>query len=353
MLKQTVLNLMRVTGTFTPFRLANRSKTLILTYHRFSESETEYKTSARAFADHLGYLTQHYSILPLSHIADAVATGKTLPQGTAAITIDDGYRDSYEIAYPLLLKYRVPATLFVATAFTDQKAWLWTDKMRYLMAHTPLTEFSTQLKGRTIRAALTDTHTRRLTADKVTAILKTMPEEHKEEALKRLATMLGVVLPAQPPAEYGAITWAQAREMDREGIEIGSHTVSHPILPNTSNDQLETELIESKARLEAELARKVTLFCYPNGRNDARVQRATALAGYRCAVTNQHGMNTTHTPLLALRRIAAEPDLAHFVQSTSGFELMKLRLRGNMNMDEIPLHTTMATTPQWLAEQVK
>jgi peptidoglycan/xylan/chitin deacetylase (PgdA/CDA1 family) len=350
MLKQTVLNLMRVTGTFTPFRLANRSKTLVLTYHRFSERESEYKTSARAFADHLEYLTQHYSLLPLSHIVDSVATGKTLPLGAAAITIDDGYRDFYDIAYPLLLKYRVPATLFVATDFVDQKGWLWTDKMRYLMAHTPLTEFDFQLKGRTIRAALTDARSRRIVADKVTALLKTMPNEFKEETLKRLAALVGVVLPAVPPAEYGAITWKQAREMDREGIEIGSHTATHPILPHVSDEQLQTELETSKARLEAELGREMTLFCYPNGRYDMRVQQATALAGYRCAVSNQPGLNTMHTPLLALRRISAEPDLAHFVQSTSGFELVKERLRGNLKLDELPLHTTMANARQMLAE---
>ena len=75
MLKQTVLNLMRVTGTFAPFRLANRSKTLILTYHRFSKSATDYKTSAQAFADHLEYLTRHYSMLPLSQVSDLHGDG--------------------------------------------------------------------------------------------------------------------------------------------------------------------------------------------------------------------------------------------------------------------------------------
>ena len=101
MLKQTVLNLMRVTGAFAPFRVANRSKVLILTYHRFSADDVEYKTSAQAFAKHLDYLTEHYRILPLGQVADCMATGKTLPQSVVAITIDDGYQDMHRVMQAL------------------------------------------------------------------------------------------------------------------------------------------------------------------------------------------------------------------------------------------------------------
>jgi peptidoglycan/xylan/chitin deacetylase (PgdA/CDA1 family) len=323
MIKQTVLDLMHVTGAFAPFRVANRSKVLILTYHRFSATEAEYKTSAQAFADHLEYLTEHYRILPLGQVADCIATGKTLPQGVAALTIDDGYQDFYDVAYPLLLKYRAPATLFIATDFVARKGWLWTDKMRYLTAHTAVAELNVTIQGINVKAALTSVPARRKAADKVTGILKNLPNEQKEETLKQMAATLGVLLPTVPPAEYGAITWQQAREMDSEGIEIASHTVTHPILPNTTDEQLRYEMTVSRARLEEELGHQVSLFCYPNGRQDARVRQATALAGYRCAVTNQHGMNTTATPLLELLRISPEADLAHFVQSTSGFEEVK------------------------------
>ena len=243
---------MCVTGAFAPFRVANRSKVLILTYHRFSADDAEYKTSAQAFAHHLDYLTEHYRILPLGQVADCMATGKTLPQSVAAITIDDGYQDFYDVAYPLLLKYRVPATLFVATDFIDRKGWLWTDKMRYITAHTATAELDVIVGGRTVRASLTTPTTRRQAADKITALLKTLPNDQKEESLKQMAAMLGVVLPALPPTQYGAITWAQAREMDNEGIEIASHTVTHPILPNTSDAQLRYEVSVSRARLEEE-----------------------------------------------------------------------------------------------------
>lgn len=354
MLKQTVLNLMRVTGAFAPFRLANRAKVLILTYHRFSEHEEPDKTSAQAFAEHLEYLTQHYRILPLSDIADCLATGRTLPPGTAAITIDDGYRDFYEVAFPLLLKYRVPATIYVATDFVDQKTWLWTDKLRFLTARTPANEAVAVLKGRTQRFTLTDHLSRLRAADKINSILKTLPNDQKEDTIKRIAATLDVLVPPLPPHEFGALTWAQARELDAEGIEIGSHTVTHPILPNVLDaEALQFELAASKARLEEMLGRQVPLFCYPNGRADARVQRATASAGYRCAVTNLPGMNTAHTPLLALRRICPQPDLAHFVQSTSGFEQWRRNLAGADSTTTAPAQAaTIAAVSKEMVRQI-
>ena len=154
------------------------------------------------------------------------------------------------------MTYRAPATLFVATDFVDNKTWLWTDKLRYLTMHTPANEVVAVLKGRTQRFVLTDLLSRLRAADKINSILKTLPNEHKEEAIKRIAASLDVLLPGLPPREFGAINWHQAREMDSEGIEIASHTMTHPILPNVTDDEtLELELSGSKKRLEDMLRR--------------------------------------------------------------------------------------------------
>ena len=232
---------------------------LILTYHRFGANDEPGKTSVKAFTEHLEYLTAHYRVLPLSHIAEHLAAGKPLPSGTAALTIDDGYANAYELAYPLLRQYRVPATLFAATGFVDGRLWLWTDKLRYLTLRTPASELVAVLKGRTLRYALTDRETRLDAADHINSSLKTMPDEAKEEVIRRIAASLGVLLPALPTAEYRPITWAQAREMEASGVEIGSHTVSHSILTNVKDERLLYELVESKARLEEMLKHEVGL----------------------------------------------------------------------------------------------
>jgi peptidoglycan/xylan/chitin deacetylase (PgdA/CDA1 family) len=110
-------------------------------------------------------------------------------------------------------------------------------------------------------------------------------------------------------------------------VEVGSHTVTHPILTQIEDEQLGCELSHSRSKLESELGREVYLFCYPNGNYDARVMGEVARSGYRCAVTTDPGMNDEGSDPLALKRVHTGPDLAHFVQATSGFEQLKDRMR--------------------------
>src|SRR4051812_5087767 len=120
-MKQTLLRMMQVSGVFATFRRANQHKILILTYHRFSEQPKRGFTHAGALAEQLEYLRGHYTIVSLSAVERHLIDGNPLPAAPAAITIDDGYADAYEIAFPILRRYRAPATLFAATDFIDRK----------------------------------------------------------------------------------------------------------------------------------------------------------------------------------------------------------------------------------------
>jgi hypothetical protein len=100
-MKGALINMMRVAGAFAPFRIANRGKALILTYHRFSHTGDPESTSARAFDRQLEYLTSHYRLISLSRLVEYLTTGERLPPRIAVIAIDDGYRDAYEIAFPI------------------------------------------------------------------------------------------------------------------------------------------------------------------------------------------------------------------------------------------------------------
>jgi peptidoglycan/xylan/chitin deacetylase (PgdA/CDA1 family) len=116
--------------------------------------------------------------------------------------------------------------------------------------------------------------------------------------------------------------------MESTGIEIGSHTVTHPVLTRVAADRLRHELEQSRSRLEDMLGHPVTMFCYPNGAYDRTVRNAVARAGYRLAVTSDDGLNDATIDPLAIRRIQnEEQNLTHFLQSTSGFEEAKNALR--------------------------
>lgn len=326
-MKRTALKLMRAAGLLAPFRLANRDKALIVTYHRFGENSDGLNTSARVFRQQLDYLTSHYRLVPLSKLIECLASDNDLPPGLAAITIDDGYRDAYEIAFPILQQYQAPATLFVVTDFLERKTWLWTDKLRFLTAQTRATRLETTINDCLLQLQLSGRASRLEAAARVNSHLKTLPDEAKEDAIKRIASSLRVEIPDLPTDDYDSITWEQARAMDSAGIEIGSHTVTHPILTNINDERLKAELRESKSKLEARLDRKVELFCYPNGNYDARVKRAAETAGYRLAVTIEAGLNPSGCDLMALRRVHTEQDFARFLQGTSGFEQVKEMVR--------------------------
>ena len=326
-MKQTVLRLMHESGAFTAFRLANRHKALVLTYHRFSEDGRDGSTSARALAEHLEYLGEHYRLVSLATLVEHLRRPGPLPAGLAAITIDDGYRDAREVALPILRRYDAPATLFAVTRFVDGQDWLWTDKLQYVVLNTKAVRFEGEVNGQPFHFVFKDRASRIHAAERLKSCLKAVTEGVKQEKLATIAELLDVEPPARAPEEYAGITWQEARELEAGGIEVGSHTLTHPVLTQVGDAQLERELGESKARLEAELHRPVELLCYPNGNIDARILRAAKRAGYRAAVTVEEGFNEKPCDLLALRRVHSETDLAHFVQRTSGFEQMKNRLR--------------------------
>ena len=326
-MKRAVLNMMRLTGAFAMLRLLNRNRALILTYHRFSRKNDGVSTSAAAFSEQLAYLNAHYRVVPLPQLVELVRGGGTFPERLAAITIDDGYRDAYEIAFPLLRRYGMPATLYVVTQFVEGRLWLWTDKIRFLLSQTGSPELRVKIKGRERLLAIKGEGSRRAAAETINGDLKQLSDEEKDQTINEIAASLRIRIPETPPAQFDAINWDQAREMADAGIEIGSHTVTHPILTNISDEHLQLELSQSRAQIEAQLKRRIDHFCYPNGDFDSRVREAAARAGYGSAVTCLRGMNLSGADPLTLRRVHTESDLTHFEQSTSGFEDLKLKVR--------------------------
>jgi peptidoglycan/xylan/chitin deacetylase (PgdA/CDA1 family) len=326
-MKQIALKLMHSSGAFAPFRFLNRHKTLILMYHRFSDREDGISTSASDFEAHLKYLKEHYNVLSLGQAVTKFRTNGNARARDAVITIDDGYRDAYKVALPLLRKYQMPATIFVVTGFLDRKVWLWTDKLRFALLETKKQVCEYQTRERLIKLELSDRRSRIEGAAKINSYLKNIPDEEKEEVIQELAQSLQVSAPESPPAEFEALTWDELRKLEEGGIEIGSHTHTHPILTQVALDRVGQELRTSKARLEEMLSHEVPLFCYPNGINNREIREETRVSGYKAAVTATPGFSGAEDDIFMLSRIAADPDLPHFVQNTSGFELFKNSVR--------------------------
>ncbi|MEQ1603583.1 MAG: polysaccharide deacetylase family protein [Pyrinomonadaceae bacterium] len=327
MIKQTALKLLLGADVFSLFRFLNRSKMPILMYHRFSESEEFGKTSRKAFETHLKYLTRHYKIISLTDAVRYLADGEELPNRTAVLTIDDGYRDFYDVAFPILREFDLPATIYVVTGFLDRTCWIWTDKARYLLTETKLDRLSFTIGERFFDEILGDTDSRLALAGKINSELKKLSDSEKDRVLNELANSLSVHLDETPPSAFGPITWDQAREMAAAGIEIGSHTVNHPILTNVDADALTEELSVSRTVLEGQLQTDNLHFCYPNGNVSQRERDAAENAAYASAVTTKIRICERSDDRFLLPRIDAEPEIERLIQSTSGFDAFKAKYR--------------------------
>jgi peptidoglycan/xylan/chitin deacetylase (PgdA/CDA1 family) len=325
--KKTLLKTIYNLGGFAPFHWSNRDKVLILMYHRFSAEKNLHKVSGAEFTAHLEYLERHNRVLPLSEAIDFLEKGKTLPSNMVVITIDDGYADTYEIAFPILKKFSMPATLFAVTDFLDGKCWLWTDFMRYILTETKQSFCNIEFeKYDKIKTDLADEMQRLEVAARVNSLLKLLPNQEKETKIKEIAESLDVEIPVLPTKEFSPVTWQQAREMDAENLKIESHTVTHPILTNIEQTQLDFELRTSKNRLESILGRQVEQFCYPNGSLNEAIWQSVKNNDYKCAVTTNYGFNNRQANRFLLNRISAQSSILDFAQSVSGFEAMKQNL---------------------------
>jgi peptidoglycan/xylan/chitin deacetylase (PgdA/CDA1 family) len=325
--KKALLKTMYNLGAFAPFRLANREKVLILTYHRFSCEKSEGKVSSAEFAAQLEYLSRNNRVLSLEETIDCLQNGKSLPPNTTVITIDDGHADACEIAFPVLKKFEMPATVYVVTDFLDGKCWLWTDLMRYVLLETKNERLKIDFGGEDkIESGLTGETQRLETASRINSRLKKLPNAQKEAKIKEIAESLNVEIPLLPTKEFAPIDWRQAREMDAGDVKIESHTTTHPILTNISEKQLDFELKTSRKRLEEILNREVGHFCYPNGSFDENVRKAVEKAGYKSAVTTNYGFNKLQANRFLLKRIDAQSNIANFAQSASGFEAIKQKI---------------------------
>ncbi|MGI8883475.1 MAG: polysaccharide deacetylase family protein [Pyrinomonadaceae bacterium] len=327
-MKKTLLKTIYNFGGFAPFHWTNRGRILILMYHRFSRERNSYKISAGEFAAHLEYLSKHNRVLSLSDAVDCLKNEKPLPPNAAVITIDDGYADAYDVAFPILKKYETPATVYAVTDFLDAKCWLWTDFMRYILLETKAVNLNIEFdNGEKIEAKLNGEINKLELAARVNIKLKRLPDERKDLKIKEIAENLNVKIPELPTREYAPVTWEQAREMDANNVQIESHTVSHPILTNIEQARLDDELHNSKKRLEEKLNRNIEHFCYPNGNLNANVRQSVEKAGYNSAVTTDYGFNGKQANHFALNRIDAASPIEKFAQSASGFEAVTRKIK--------------------------
>jgi peptidoglycan/xylan/chitin deacetylase (PgdA/CDA1 family) len=265
-------------------------KALILMYHRVAEVHTDPFSICVApghFAEQLEVLRKHAHPLRLQDLCSALRTG-TIPPRSVALTFDDGYADNLEAAKPLLDRHDTPATVFIMTGFIGSEREQWWDELEriFLEPRTLPESLDLYIQDTYYRAELVTPAQRKATYFAVWRLLQLMPEVERRIVLDRLAEWTGLVSQARPA--YRGLSAGEVRTLADGGlIEIGAHTVTHPALPELAAAEQQSEIRQSKARLEEILDRPVISFAYPYGAQSAATAAIVREAGFHraCATT--------------------------------------------------------------------
>lgn len=241
------------------------------------------------FRKELAWISRHFTVVPLSLFIERLQSKDRLPPRAAAITFDDGYRNFYEYAFPILKEFSLQATFFIATDLADQKAPLWVDTLEYAIGHARGHALRASIKG-TEEIFNVETYGDRVRTDMILRDrLKKLPRSEADTLLGELVNATGANLRESfLSSPYRGITWEEAREMERAGMTFAPHTRSHPILSRIPAEDAKEEILFSKKRLEKELDAPLDIFAYPNGQREDITPEIVSIiqkAGFRAALT--------------------------------------------------------------------
>ena len=264
-------------------RLPTWRGVLVLGYHRIGRpgdgvhDRRLWSATAEDFGTQVRFLARHVEVVSGDELPDAL---RSRSGRQVALTFDDGYRDNYETAYPVLRSHGVPAVFFVATGFLDRPRVAWWDEIAWMVRTTRRTVLE---PGGWLTAPLAcDPPGRDAAIRALGAVYERLPTERTEAFLEWLASATGSGRADADAAVSTWMTWDMVREMRAAGMAFGAHTVDHPVLARCSAERQRREIAGSVARLHDELGQPPTLFSYPIGAPgtfDARTRACLREAG--------------------------------------------------------------------------
>ncbi|MGB0909849.1 MAG: polysaccharide deacetylase family protein [Nitrospirales bacterium] len=276
----------------------------ILMYHGIDDAWSPFlpPTPIHQFKSHLDYLSAYCHVLTLEEAVERLKYGD-VPHRAVVITIDDGYRDSYVNAFPLLKEKELPATVFLATSGIGTGHVLWHDRVCWMISHTTVPFLDGF--GSRHRYELDTLEDRRVAQNGVLWYLRTLNDQSRVQAIESLSSHLEVS--GNPSPDFRLmLNWEEIKEMHGGGIRFGAHTVTHPILSKTSLPAVVDEIRESKVTIERNVGDTVTTFAYPSGRPEdynAEIKKIVEEEGFACAVSTVRGNNFQGDDLFDLQRM--------------------------------------------------
>jgi peptidoglycan/xylan/chitin deacetylase (PgdA/CDA1 family) len=281
----------------------SRSATILL-YHRVTELAADPQLLSVAparFAEQMQVLRRHASPLSLSELTSIMCNGRKLPRRAVAVTFDDGYADNYLEAKPLLERYDIPATVFVTSGQVGNPQEFWWDDLERLLLSGP---DGPNHAGWHIERPHDPTpqheRYRRLSEE-----LRNAADATRRTTLHRLAEETGKGVRGR--ASHRAMTEAEVSDLARSGlIEVGAHTVTHPVLSVADPLTQRSEVAGSKSALERILGKPISSFAYPYGGRQHYTSETVEIVrslGFSRACSNFPGPVWRRTDIFQLPRM--------------------------------------------------
>lgn len=277
----------------------------VLTYHRVDHPEAQPRldpglvsASPEAFEAQMKYLATNYEVVSALDIERAFESGSKegLPARAVTVTFDDAYCDFAEHAWPILKQYRIPVTLFVPTAFPDHPERLfWWDRVFDAIQLTKKGELNASAGSLPINTSAQRNQAYRFLKNHI----KTLPNDLAIKEVDQICNQLGV-----SPQENCVLGWDSLRKLSKEGVTLGAHTRTHPIMNSLTLADMYEETIGSKQDIHREIGFVPEVFAYPSGIHNNNAVQAVENAGFTLAFTTERGTNNIGTAdRFRLRRI--------------------------------------------------
>ena len=277
-------------------------KLLVLTYHRVLETYDPIinEIDAVQFTQQMETLAGYFNVVSLAEGVERLQSG-TLAPGSVCITFDDGYRDNFDVALPILDALNLPATFFVATGYLGN-GMMWNDVVIESMRSTSLQQLDLSEFELGVQAIGTENEKIQL-VDKLLGCWKYKSVGERDRLVKCLQELAEVKLDQRI-----MMTREEVCALSAAGMEIGGHTINHPILAVTELSEAKQQISACKQELETLVNKQVRFFAYPNGRSgkDYLNEHANAVkeAGYLAALTTNDGYINHDANMYELPRVS-------------------------------------------------
>lgn len=305
-------------------RIRNKGPRIIL-YHGVSDLDYEKKSSQviakEVFAEQMQYLKKHYVNVSLADLIAARGAGKSHKSNEVTITFDDGYENNCKYAVPLLLSHGFTACIFINPEYTEmaqneQQMIFWWDILDRILNEDNYTDFISIFEQNGIK--ISPYKSIEILRLELEQLLMNIPVEINEKITSDLKEKFkGEILNER---FIGVMNWQQLRDLIGQGIEVGSHSMSHVTASKLPPDRFHTEFFQSKRIMEKKIG-AVETFAFPYGGKKHYTQetvKALKRAGYKCALLVLKGDKTDDSFCIDRYSIAKGDDFRMFKIKTAG-----------------------------------